>query len=495
MSSTISPDTPFLAEESSNISQIDGVDDQDMPIIRELLRTWRKHYSGNILRSSYYDAHEKLRDLNISIPESVKSNAKAMIAWPAKAVRSLADLTVLEGVSLPNDDDSFGISQLVEDNQLDTEFSQAVVSAYTHSCAFLTISADPDDPTIIRIIPRSADWSAALWDNIRREISAALTITDCDRNGRITSFNVWLPYHDYTCTKTLGRWTAQQLPTNYPHVTVIPISYDAQLNRPFGRSRISPTLMSLVDIGFRTMVRMEATAEFYSSPKLWFLGLDQDAFTSDTWSSLISAVNAVSRDENGDVPAIQQLTQATMSPHSDMLKTVALLVSAETNIPVSDLGIITENPTSAEAMAAAERKLSREADRQNKRFGRAIKQALIQAVTLREGLTATPPELTHITPIWAPTREISDAARADYYTKIAGANSDFAYSDVGLYKAGLTVDEVRSLRAWQQRSQAMANIQQIRDSLTGGDDGQSEPTAATPPERGKPAEPETGSQA
>lgn len=494
MSSTTSPDTPFLAEESSNISQIDGVDDQDMPIIRELLRTWRKHYSGNILRSSYYDAHEKLRDLNISIPDSIKSNAKAMIAWPAKAVRSLADLTVLEGVD-HGDTDDYGIDQLIEDNQLDTEFSQAVVSAYTHSCAFLTISADPDDPTIIRIIPRSADWSAALWDNIRREISAALTITDSDRNGRITSFNIWLPYRDYTCTKTLGRWTAQQLQTNYPHVTVVPISYDAQLNRPFGRSRISPTLMSLVDIGFRTMVRMEATAEFYSSPKLWFLGLDQDAFTSDTWSSLVSAVNAVSRDENGDVPAIQQLTQASMSPHSDMLKTVALLVSAETNIPVSDLGIITENPTSAEAMAAAERKLSREADRQNKRFSRAIKQALIQAVTLREGLTTTPQELTQITPIWAPTREISDAARADYYTKIAGANSDFANSDVGLYKAGLTVNDVRSLRAWQQRSQAQATIQKIRDSLTGGDNGQSEPTAATPPERGKPAEPETGGQA
>ena len=253
--------------------------------------------------------------------------------------------------------------------------------------------------------------------------------------------------------------------------------------------------MSLVDIGFRTMVRMEATAEFYSSPKLWFLGLDQDAFTSDTWSSLVSAVNAVSRDENGDVPAIQQLTQASMSPHSDMLKTVALLVSAETNIPVSDLGIITENPTSAEAMAAAERKLSREADRQNKRFGRAIKQALIQAVTLRDGLTTTPQDLTNITPIWAPTREISDAARADYYAKIAQVNSDFAASDIGLYKAGLTVNEVRSLRAWQQRSQAQARIQQIRDSLTGGDNGQSEPTASTPPERGKPTQQEAGGQA
>lgn len=50
------------------------------------------------------------------------------------------------------------------------------------------------------------------------------------------------------------------------------------------------------------------------------------------------------------------------------------MVAAETDIPATDLGITIDNPASAEAMAEAERKLARTADRQNRRFGRALKQ-------------------------------------------------------------------------------------------------------------------------
>ena len=94
-------------------------------------------------------------------------------------------------------------------------------------------------------------------------------------------------------------------------------------------------------------------------------------FSENTWKSLISAINAISKDEDGDVPTLQQVQQASMQPHSDMLKTIAMLVASETNVPVNDLGITMDNPASAEAMAAAERKLSREADRQNRLFSRA----------------------------------------------------------------------------------------------------------------------------
>lgn len=470
---------PFLAEESSNVSIINGVNDDDMSIIRRLLEVWRDHYSRNVLRSAYYDAHENFKDFKISVPDSIRVKAQPMIAWPAKAVRSLADLTVFEGVSYPSDTDNYGIDSLIESNCLDTEFSQAVVSAYTHSCSFLTVSQDLDDPTVMRIMPRSADWSAALWDYVKREISAALTVTDCDKDGRITQFNVWLPYKNYVCVKQSGVWSASMVVTNYPHVNVIPLAYDAQLNRPFGRSRISRTLMALTDIGFRTMVRMEATAEFYSAPKLWFLGLDADAFSQDTWQSVMSAVNAVSRDEDGEIPTLQQVSQASMTPHSDMLKTVALLVAAETNLPVSDLGIVTENPTSAEAMAAAERKLSREADRQNKQFSRALKTALIRAVILRDGLTSVPDDLQRIQPVWAPTREISDAARADYYTKIASVNPSFADSNVGLLKAGLTVSEIHGLRTFEQKQQAQEHLTLLRNELRGGSDDNKSTTIGT----------------
>lgn len=39
-----------------------------------------------------------------------------------------------------------------------------------------------------------------------------------------------------------------------------------------------------------------------------------------------------------------------MAPHSDMLKTMAMLVASQTRVPVDYLGITLDNPTSAEAM-------------------------------------------------------------------------------------------------------------------------------------------------
>lgn len=326
------------------------------------------------------------------------------------------------------------------------ELSQAITSAYIHSCSFLTVAKGTDGR--VHIVPRSADWSAATWDNVNRRVASALTITDCDKQGKITRFTVWLDTQIITITREGNVWkVASTVKHDMGVVPVVLLAYDAQLNRPFGRSRISRTLMSLTDIGFRTMVRMEATAEFYSAPRLWFLGLSEDSFPTDTWSSLVSSMNAVSKDDDGDSPTITQISQASMQPHSDMLKTVALLVAAETNLPVNDLGITVDNPASAEAMAAAERKLSREADRQNLRFGQAIKQAVILALRMKNDWTENdvPPEVNAIRALWAPTREVSDAALADAFSKISSVVDGYATSRVGLTRAGLTPAEIRSL--------------------------------------------------
>jgi 2-methylcitrate dehydratase len=214
------------------------------------------------------------------------------------------------------------------------------------------------------------------------------------------------------------------------------------MDRPFGHSRISRSLMSLVDAGFRTVVRMEASAEFYSVPKLWFIGANRDAFSSNTWTSLIQAINAITADENGELPQLHQVQQASMTPHSDMLKTLAMLVASQTRVPVDYLGITLDNPTSAEAMASAERRLTRIADKQNVAFGRELKRAMGIAVALREGANTIPDSMRDVHPVWAPTREISDAARADAFTKIADKITGYADSDVGLERLGLTREEI-----------------------------------------------------
>ncbi|PLS30092.1 phage portal protein gp6-like protein [Bifidobacterium margollesii] len=458
---SIASGSPYLNVAGSRIGRIKGVPDDDMHTIRRLLKVWRDHYPRNLLRSAFYDGKQRFNNLGISIPNIVAAKAGVVVGWPQKSVRALADKSVFEGFETP-DGDPDGIARIVTDNALTDTMGEAIISCYKHSCSFLTIDYDPDDPSGERILvtPRSADWSAAIWDNTRHRIAAALTVTDNDQWGNMTAFNAWLPGRNYACRHDAGGWNAERQDNRLGRVAVVPIVYDRG-DRPFGHSRINRTLMNLTDMAMRTMIRMEASAEFYSVPKIWFLGLNRDAFSQDTWSSLVSSINAVSRDENGDVPTLQQVTQASMQPHGAMLETIAMLASAETGIPAEQLGIRLTNPTSAEALAAAEDQLTRIADRQNRAFGVQLMNAMSMAVQLRDN-TADPPDLTGIRPLWAPTRVVSEAALADYYVKVAGANPAWADSDTGLARLGLSADERRSFRAYQQRVRAQEHIDQLR---------------------------------
>ena len=232
------------------------------------------------------------------------------------------------------------------------------------------------------------------------------------------------------------------------------------MDRPFGRSRINRALMNLTDMAMRTMVRMEASAEFYSVPKIWFLGLSRESFQQDTWSALVSSINAISRDINGDIPELKQVSQHRCNP-TRHARTIAMLASAETDIPPEQLGIRLANPTSAEALAAAENQLTRTANRQNRMFSRQLLNAMGMAVQLRDN-SPQPPDLTGIRPLWAPTREVSDAARADYYTKVAGVNGDWADSDRGTGQARTHGRRAPIVPRYQQRMKAQRNIDQLK---------------------------------
>lgn len=451
----------------AGIGTVQGMPEQDNRILRRLMRVWADKYPGNRRRSMYYDAKEPLKDFGIAVPPRIRSSVHAPLGWPRLAVRALADKTRLEGLSVDGED-TLGIGGMFDDLRLDSVLSEAVVSAYKHSCAFLTIDHDPSDPTgrRVQILPRGADWSAALWDNEHMRISAAMTITSSDDQGMIDGLNLWLPGRNWHCEKTQGAWRGVMQATGLDRVVVVPIVYDRQMDRPFGRSRITRALMAQTDAGYRTMVLMETDAQYYSAPKMWILdaspGLVRRLKQGNPWSSLASAINGISRDDqNPDTkPTIQQLNQASMTPLGDMMQTIAMLVSSETGVPAERLGVQLANPTSADALAASENDLTRIAERQNADFGHAVMQALALAIQLRDN-TNDIPDLSRVRPVWAPTRVVSDGVRSDFYTKVGGLLPAYADSDVGLYRLGLTSREIQSLRASERQQRAQAAVDKI----------------------------------
>ena len=149
----------YLDTASGNVGTILGVDDEDMTIIQELLRVWREKYPRNLIRGAYYDCKERFKDFGISIPDQIKNKVEAMIGWPELAVRSLSDLSDLEGFSISGDD-TMGINDLFEDNQLDVTTSEPFALGFPNCCYSAVFPVFPTVPAWFAIHSNSLQFTA-----------------------------------------------------------------------------------------------------------------------------------------------------------------------------------------------------------------------------------------------------------------------------------------------------------------------------------------------
>ena len=149
--------TPVLSGNTANITRIVGLDPADTTMVANLFKVWRAKYPRNLLRSSFYDAHQRFNNLRIAVPDQLAQNIGNVIGWPQKSVRTLADKSVFEGFETQGGD-THGVNAISLDNHLVSDVSQAIISCYKHSCSFLTVDYDPSDPSGERILitPRSA---------------------------------------------------------------------------------------------------------------------------------------------------------------------------------------------------------------------------------------------------------------------------------------------------------------------------------------------------
>lgn len=467
---------------------VSGVTETELDTIRSLIQAWSDHRTKNLRRSLYHDGEQAFKDLGLMLPPQLK-NAKFYLGWGTMAVRKAAIRSQFEGLRLPGSDDPMGLNQTFTENNFGLELGQGINSAYTHGPSFVTVAKGGEDEPDVQIQPHSAVSSAALWDRRKRRIGSALTISAMD-GDKPSEFIVYLPDKILKCARGTAGWSAQVIENKIKRTLVVPLTYDPQLNKPFGRSRITGPVMALTDMAVRAYVRMEGNAEFYSSPQLAIEGIDPDAFgeVSETkkFKLAMDRLIALTRDSDGNAPTIKQLQQATMTPHSDMLRTVAMAFSGETGIPPHSLGIIHDNPASAEAIRAAEHDLLIDVTYQNKYvLGTAVTNIARLAVMVRDGLTEPPAESWNLSARFADPEFRSTSANADAYVKLAGGSPDLAMSTV-LLETVFDDDQVERIQVERKRSQSSGLVAQLLANRTTPEvpvDGGQSSTGAVPVEQ------------
>jgi hypothetical protein len=442
---------------------VPGLTEADNSVLNECLVQLRSVSGINETRRRYFEAKQSVRHLGIAIPPQLQS-FETVTGWPYKAVKSLASRVKLGGFAAAGADTSdFGIDEIWAENRLGIEAHHAHMSALTYGVSFVAVMAGGpgEPPAVIRALSPTA--TTALWDANRRRASAALSVTAVEA-GVPSEFILYLEDKVVTGAFSNGRWVLDEQPHSLGRCPVVVLAYDSSPEYPFGRSRITQGVMRITDEAIRTSLRMEVSAEFYSSPQRYLLGADESAFTNadgsiaDAWKSITGHILAVGKDEDGDVPTVGQFQAASMQPHTEMLRTIGAKFSGETNIPLNALGIIHDNPASDAAMHTAYLDLNADAESAHEPFGAAWVDAMRMAVEIRDGSSDG---LELLTTKWRDPSTPTKAAAADAVMKLVSAGVLPADSAVTLEQLGFDQTTIDRITADRRRAQAGDRLTQL----------------------------------
>jgi hypothetical protein len=476
----------------SGIFQIDlvipGLAAADQALLNKMMAQIAAKRARHIIRKTYYDSKNALKDLGISIPPSLLC-LDAVLGWPSKTVDKLAERTHLQGFVLPGKStEDLGLDALWMDNRLDIEAPQAHISALLHSCAFVATTLGDvaaGEPKVL-VTVHSAEHATGIWDSRRRRLSAALMILAYDDAGRVSDLVMSLPDRILTMHRENDRWTIRTTPHKLGRVPVELLVYQPRLGRPFGKSRLTRPVLYLADSALRTVVRSEVGAEFFSAPQRWAMGAKESSFVDAegnpvaAWASIIGRVWAMERDEDGEIPEVGQFPQVSMQPHSDQLRMWAMLYAGETSLPVSSLGIVQDNPSSAEAIHAAKEDLVTEAEKAATTFGVAWRASALTALQLRDNMEALPPELSKLRAKWRNPATSSQAQSADAATKLVGVGVLPPDSTVTYEMLGFDETTIARLVEDKRRMQANDRLTALGAAATAARERTAAATAGAP---------------
>ena len=352
-----------------------------------------------LLRYKYYEQKAIASDLGISTPKGLEW-LNSINGWCSKAVDSLADRLQFDKF----DNDYFGFADMFNQNNPDIFFDDSILSALISSCAFVLVTKGESNDLGQRIRFQVIDGANAtgIIDDFTKLLTEGYAVLKRDDNGNVLSYAYCTPSKTeiYEGTKLIATENF-----NSPYCALVPIIYKPDSKRQFGHSRISRACMDYARQAMRTVKRMEISAEFYSFPQKYITGLAQDAEDLDKWKSAMSSMLAFTKDDEGGSPTVGQFQTASMAPHVEQIKSIASMFAGETGLTLDDLGFVTSNPSSAEAIKAGHENLRLTATKAQRCFGVGFKNVGFIGACIRDNQPYLREEVFETKVVWRPTFE------------------------------------------------------------------------------------------
>jgi hypothetical protein len=455
----------------NGITRAAGLTEETAMWAQLLADEYAEHTAHNEMLRGYYDGRVKVSDYGskADVPNDQTCH------WPAKAVDALADRITLERFNAPEDYDRAELDAIVEDSNVINGYNRHLVPKLLYGCMAATVTRSRAGRPVVRFHSAETFTAIPSPDGKDGVVGAGLAIARqeftpwSNRQMVPTIVNLHLPCNVVQLRQVAaGEWVAEDGISAEREPSLYVFSHDGTgTMNAFGRTRITRFVRTLTDDAIRCMWHMQISGAYYSVPKLAMLNLLPEQYEAVVGNKLryqMDRVLATEVDESGGPgTTVQQFSGNSPQPFVDELRALASQFSGATGVPLNSLGIVQDNPSSAEAIGAAREDIcliaSRDIEQDKRTLAKVIRAAIaIGRNTTVEGLDE---DVLGIKASFAKPMLYSDAARADWATKVNSIRPGFGQTDVAARMVGIDDADLESVKSDETRAAAAAMAQSI----------------------------------
>lgn len=451
--------------------------------VSDAFDTWDGLRSRNQTLTTYYRMHNRMKDLGISIPPQLV-HVNSVVGWADKAIRVMAVRSRFDGYSIGGGTLA-ELDALARENGLASLYQNACRSSLVHGVSAMTVMKGNAWQPKAKVRSFSASQCVMLWDKDEGRIACGVVLQDVDPAGRPLKYVAHFPDRVLTIWRPDAEadWQCIDEPNPQGTPLMVAFPYDPDDDRPLGHSRITPEVMGIIDKAMRDVLRMEVGSEYFTAPQRYILGAPPELFTSqdkrdaaesaadasssdgelsdddaaepapkrptreDYMKAYIGQYLAITRDANGDIPSVGQFPAVDSENFIRVFENDAQRFSGATNVPLGQLGVLSNTYTSSDALGAANDPLILEVQEMNRRNREPMEQVgrLILAISRGTTISELDPQEQAMSARFEDPSMQTFAAKVDGWTKISAADQSIAgtrvwYEGMGLPKA--TVDRI-----------------------------------------------------
>lgn len=441
--------------ELSTALEAKGLAQEDRATLEALLDVHDRVCQRNEELRNYYEGDITPPSIGIdNIPANVHVDMQC--DWPRKAVTSVSERARLDCFTFAGNESDPTMTMIVRDNDLVGSYNRHVSSELMHGCMFGTVNKTASSASV-RF--HTAETAAGIMDVANSRLGSGFVIADMKRTSWSekkpvpVQLNMHVPYA-VVILKQLeyGQWVSERVETPLDRPLMELFAFRPTGVKPFGQTRITKTVRNISDEVVRTLQNMAISSAFYAHPQKYLMGLTEEAYdkmVTSKWKLTIDSMLLGTRDDEGNVPTFGQLPAVSPQPYIDIVRSYAALFSGATGVPLNSLGIVQDNPSSAEAIAAAREDICIAAQDLIESNSTSLRNVALMAMAVAEDKTIeelTDQQKTVMAHFKDPSMP-SIVSQADAMVKIAAADPDFAGTSVFYEQMGFdeaTRDRIKS---------------------------------------------------